>query len=119
MTDGDIDARVSAVLRAMGLTITWISFDSRDWAISMGENPTLLVSTAQDYINRVGNTGESALSLSHDAFMEVVPVGIEITRRAIESKKFKMVTIDQCLGTSGLGDGLRLPPSVKIPSGTC
>ncbi|KAJ3104512.1 chitin deacetylase [Phlyctochytrium planicorne] len=119
---GDVDARVVAVLKAMGLEIVWINQDTRDFEITTGGR------TVNDVINVINNVvskghpvddsgnpfaDNSILSLEHDIDSTVAGAGIQAID-LITASKFKYVNINECLGTTGLQDGMKLPTNIPI-----
>ncbi|KAJ3113070.1 chitin deacetylase [Phlyctochytrium bullatum] len=116
---GDVDARVIAILNAMGLTTIWVNMDTNDWQMEKGMTAAEVLSTVNTAI-RDSSTTESIISLSHDLYPDVVEVGIQSFNSILLANKFRLATIEECLGVTGLDDGLVLPPSAVVPpKGTC
>ncbi|KAJ3204623.1 chitin deacetylase [Dinochytrium kinnereticum] len=115
---GDIDERVVAVLKAMGQSVVWLNMDTNDWQMQTGTVPAVILAKVNDRI-RTNPPGTSVISLEHDLYPNIVEVGKETTNAILTSNKFRLVTVDQCLGTA-LGDGFQLPPTARIgAAGTC
>ncbi|KAJ3329379.1 chitin deacetylase, partial [Blyttiomyces sp. JEL0837] len=116
---GSIDERVVAVLNAMGLTVIWINHDSADWSYQQDESS---VGPAVDNISKWlnGATPGGILSLEHDLYQYEVEIGQKVSDLIKQSNR-KPVTIETCLGMSGLSQGFRFPTTFTIPaaSGSC
>ncbi|KAJ3288824.1 chitin deacetylase [Blyttiomyces sp. JEL0837] len=121
---GDVDDRVLAVLKAMGLTVFWVNRDSEDW--KMSENAKFGSSRADKVLKSVekwfdGSKDGGVLSLEHDLFETPVKIGIEANKNVISqsssssssSSRLRVDTIDACMGSgssNSFGTGFKFPP---------
>ncbi|KAG8932484.1 chitin deacetylase [Tulasnella sp. 418] len=102
---GDMDSRVRAISLAMGLTpVLWTedatgSFDTFDWHISAGMTTG---QQAWDDFQKILATAESRqngfITLQHDLHPETVNFALHTVPWAIDSGKFKVTTVIDCLG---------------------
>ncbi|KAJ3104508.1 chitin deacetylase [Phlyctochytrium planicorne] len=116
---GDVDERVAAILKAMGLIVVWVNLDTNDWQMETGRTAASVMSVITEAIADPPAGG--VVSLQHDIFDYVTAVGVEATAAILASGKFTLVDLNQCLGTSGLGDGFTLPSLLPVLPrlGTC
>ncbi|KAJ3096242.1 chitin deacetylase [Phlyctochytrium planicorne] len=109
---GDIDERVVAVLKAMGLEIIWLNFDTTDWQLEGGFPQAQIVSNVA---NQVHASQQGVISLEHDISPTTIAVGTEVANLVSTSGRYQLVQVDACTGNYGMRDGLRLPNVGGLP----
>ncbi|KAJ3316661.1 chitin deacetylase [Blyttiomyces sp. JEL0837] len=110
---GDFDERVLAIMDAMGLTVVWINYDSLDWAQSNGMGSVdTITGTVSGWVQQ--DTPNGILELEHDMYKYEVEAGKQISSNVIKGSRFSAVTVEECTGRGGLGDGFRFPPNFQL-----
>ncbi|KAJ3411617.1 chitin deacetylase [Chytridiales sp. JEL 0842] len=99
---GDIDDRVRAVLKAMGLNVIIWNYDSNDWRLNSypgGDTAGVTPDTVRQQCYAWGSnpSSQGILSLQHDAFQwsaYAAPGCMDAAR----DKRFNVVTVSNCVG---------------------
>ncbi|KAG8824405.1 chitin deacetylase, partial [Serendipita sp. 399] len=107
---GDIDDRVRAIGRAMGMTaIIWTeasnhvdNFDTNDWHIGAGTvSASGVISSFESILQDAANLNTGFIVLAHDLYQQSVDLAIGYIlpdALARTSPKFKLMSIIECLG---------------------
>jgi len=101
---GDVDDRVRAIARAMGLTtIIWSSyngqdFDTNDWHIPAGYPVNQVIDNFETILTDAKQLNTGFIVLEHDLYQQTVDLAIGyILPNALASKSFAMKSIIYCL----------------------
>jgi len=104
---GDLDDRVRAIAKAMGLTpIQWTGsgdneFDTEDWKIpgNLATGPESLAAFTK-ILDLANNLSTGFIVLEHDLFQQEVDMSIGYFLPLAFQRNYKVEAIYQCLGTS-------------------
>ncbi|MBW0473060.1 hypothetical protein O181_012775 [Austropuccinia psidii MF-1] len=129
---GDVDNRVRAVAKAMGLRIIiWTSakpnesFDTDDWRVITGERtPETAFQKFEAILADAATLSTGFIVLAHDLYPQTVALAVErILPSALADKKLKLQSISTCLGESSTGGtpaapGSKNGTSAALPNNT-
>ncbi|KAJ1305140.1 hypothetical protein OPQ81_000177 [Rhizoctonia solani] len=100
---GDIDDRVRAICKAMGLTpIIWTSaggsdFDTNDWHIPAGLSPEVVLSSFESILSRASSLNTGFIVLSHDLYQQTVDMATGYIVPDALARGFNLKNIVTCL----------------------
>ncbi|KAB5588257.1 polysaccharide deacetylase from carbohydrate esterase family CE10 protein [Ceratobasidium theobromae] len=100
---GDIDDRVRAISRAMGLTpIIWTSanggnFDTNDWHIPSGLSAAEVLDSFDKILDTASSLPSGFIVLAHDLYQQTVDLAVGYVLPDAQARKFNMMSIVECL----------------------
>ncbi|KDN46855.1 hypothetical protein RSAG8_03932, partial [Rhizoctonia solani AG-8 WAC10335] len=100
---GDIDDRVRAICKAMGLTpILWTradgsDFDTNDWHIPSGLNSENVLSSFEAILSKASSLNTGFIVLSHDLYQQTVDVATGYIIPDALARGFQLKNIITCL----------------------
>lgn len=103
---GDLDDRVRAICRAMGLTpIIWtttdgVSFDTEDWRVVAGQPADAALRAFERILNRANSMSTGFIVLSHDLYQQSVDLATGYILPDALARGFQLRDINTCLKRS-------------------
>jgi len=100
---GDIDDRVRAISKAMGLTpIIWtsaggIDFDTNDWHVPSGLSPEVVLSSFETILARASTLNTGFIVLSHDLYQQTVDLATGYIIPDALARGFHLQNIITCM----------------------
>ncbi|EUC58250.1 polysaccharide deacetylase from carbohydrate esterase family CE10 protein, putative [Rhizoctonia solani AG-3 Rhs1AP] len=100
---GDIDDRVRAICKAMGLTpIIWTSaggsdFDTNDWHIPSGLSSETVLSSFETILSKANSLNTGFIVLSHDLYQQTVDIATGYIVPDALARGFQLKNIISCL----------------------
>jgi len=96
---GDIDDRVRAICKAMGLTpIIWTGdFDTNDWHVPSGLSSEVVLSSFESILTQANSLSTGFIVLSHDLYQQTVDLATGYIIPDALARGFHLQNIVSCL----------------------
>jgi hypothetical protein len=100
---GDIDGRIRAICKAMGLTpILWTSaggstFDTNDWRVPAGQSAESVLRTFESILGRANSLDTGFIVLAHDLYQQSVDLATGYIVPNALARGFNLQNIVTCL----------------------